>query len=350
MRNPLERLDDPANYQSAQVSVDSTADPEEPPAIYKVFSRWIGFGNRDAAVRLNALLLSRYARPPRRFAYRLFRDSPAPELGRGSQIEHYSIQDETGARTVRPVQVVSAEPDTTGTDFVVEEMIFLPNDDLGDSQVIVIDSDAQNVNLRTLYDTLYGEPVGGGSVLCIIQAGVTIGSANPDLPAFDVGDWPSVSIDINNAGAIRGAGGIGGQGGLVLDVNGQPGGAGGVALYTRVAIDLDNAPGTIAGGGGGGGGAKNLVGFASAGGGGGAGRLPGPGGGFFGPGSSGTELAGGAGGSNASRTAGNGGAPGQDGDPSLPDGGAGGAAGAAVDGDSFVTYIASGTILGPQVN
>lgn len=356
LRNPLERIDDTANFASIAVGVDASADPEEPPAIYKVFSRWIGFGNRAAAVRVNGLLRSRYSQPPRRFRYELRRGSPMPTLGRGSQIEHYSIQDETGDRDTRPVQVVSAAVDFDKTTFEVEEMIFTANDDLGDVRLVVIDVDVNNVNLRTVHDSFYATPTGGEEILCIVDAGVTIGSDDAALPSFDVGAWPAVTITLELRGAIKGAGGRGGSGGVVAGPGPSAGQQGGTALLTTVAIELDSS-GTIAGGGGGGGGAQNFVGFVGPGGGGGAGVAGGPAGlgpvGISGGGvqpTAGSSDVGGTGGADSARTAGDGAAPGAAGDAALPDGAAGGAAGFAVDGDSLVTYTNPGTIIGPVTN
>lgn len=349
LRNPLERLDDPANFQSVAVSFDSTADPEEPPAIHKVFSRWIGFGNRAAALRLNGLLLSRYAQPPRRFAYELFRGSPMPELGRGSRIAHHSLQDDTGAAIIRPVQVVAAEVDFDRTRFEVEEMLFAANDDLGNVRLIVIDTDAFNVNLRTVHDSFYGEPGEYDEVVCLIDSSATVGSTNPALPAFDVGDWPPlVTITLQIRGDIRGAGGAGGAGQLGFGF-GQDGGVG---LYTRYAVTIDSA-GVIAGGGGGGGGGHQAdIDSIYPGGGGGAGVNPGAGGPYYLPGAAGTRDAGGAGGVMPGAPflfGGDGGAPGAAGTNGSGFG-TGGAAGPAVDGDSFVTYANPGTIMGPQIN
>jgi hypothetical protein len=281
-----------------------------------------------------------------------------PTLGRGSQIEHYSIQDETGDRDTRPVQVVAVAHDFDASAFEVEEMIFTANDDLGDVRLIVIDADTNDVNLRTVHDTFYTPPVGGEEILCIVESGVTIGSSDAATPGFDVGTWPGgVTITIENRGTIRGAGGQGGSGGVIAAGGPSAGEQGGTAFLTTVAVDLDNAGGTIAGGGGGGGGAQNFVGFVGPGGGGGAGITGGPRGlgplGLSGAGTQptdGTADVGGSGGVDSSRTGGAGGAPGTAGSAALPDGAAGGAAGNAIDGDSLVTYIDPGTIIGPQIN
>lgn len=360
VRNPLDRLDDPSNFASIAVAVDSTGDPEEPPAIYKVFSRWIGFGNRAAAVRVNGLLLSRYARPPRRFNYWLYRGSPMPELGRGSRIEHWTIQDDTGAQTNAPVQVIAAEQDFDHTKFEFEEMLFTPNDSLTDVHLIVVDTDAFNVNLRALHDSFYGEPAEYDEVLLIIESGVVLGSSTAGTPSLEIGDWPplvTITVRINSGGTIQGAGGYGGDGQWGGSQPATSGEQGGTALRTTYPIELESSGSIIGGGGGGGGSGRADPDQFGDPGGGGAGTIGGP---VLGinigasPAQPGTATAGGVGNtSSPGFPGGNGGDPGQagqNGGASQPYDGLGGGAGPAIDGDSFVTYTTPGTIIGPQIN
>jgi hypothetical protein len=226
------------------------------------------------------------------------------------------------------VQVTSIERDEDRLVIDAEEMLFSAFVDVddpdggGDAHLVIIDSDTYNVNLRTLHDSFYTAPVGGESIVCIIEAGSKVGSTSTAVPAFVVGDWPdSVDITIRILGRIQGRGGNSGL-------------AGGTAFYTRYAVTVDN-DGQIYGGGGGGGfytsgGVTAVFGY----GGGGAG---------FNPGLGGTTEIGGAGDPGA----GSGGGPGQ---PGVDSSGPGGAAGTAIDGVSFVTFDTVGSIAGPQVN
>lgn len=176
----------------------------------------------------------------------------------------------------------------------------------------------------------------GDAVLCIIEAGIKVGSTS-DSPSFDVGDWPAdVDITVRVAGRVQGHGGTGGI----------AAGSGSAALYTRYPVTLENNGEVYGGGGGGGFGATTVDGggfpyTVYSGGGGGAG-FP-PGGSSLG-GEPGTTEAGGAG----ATLAGAGGSPGADGQ--AGNGSAGGAAGAAIDGSSFVSLINTGSILGSQIN
>lgn len=356
LRNPLAKLDDTQNYRSVLVTVDPAAEAEYgQPAIRKVFSRWIAVNNRPAASRLNGLLISRYRDPPRKFSFDLFRTSEQtpPSLGQGLQLEHWSLQDADGDVLAAPVQVTSLEAEEDQYMVDAEEMLFSDFEDPddpdtgGDSRVIIIDSDSYNINLRTLHDSFYTAPETYDSIVCIIEAGITVGSTSSAVPAFDVGSWPaSVDILIQINGRIQGKGGIGGFGGGTVGappvlVSPGAGDAGGIALYTRYAITLENG-GQIYGGGGGGGGGLGS-GDVGGGGGGGSGTQGGAGGSGSTFGAAGTSEAGGAGGVGA-------GAGGGYGAAGTAGSAAGGTGGSAVDGTSFVTYSVAGTIAGAQVN
>jgi len=162
-----------------------------------------------------------------------------------------------------------------------------------------------------------------------------------------------VLLDI--IGRVQGRGGNGGKGETFgPSVPGQPGVAGGTALFTRHIVDLDG--GEVWGGGGGGGGGTAAAG-GSGGGGGGAGTNVGTGGAggiSAHPGADGTATAGGAGGAppNTGNDGGAGGGPGLAGTGGEgPSAGAGGGAGVAFDGVSYITIIGSGQdIRGGQIN
>lgn len=347
--NPLKALDDLDNYRSTAVTIDGEAETDHgASAIKVVLSRWIPEFGRAIAQKLNNKLLGRYRTAPRVFGFSTMRYSESDvELGRGYNIGSHLLQDAAGARINVPVQVTRLVP--APDRFVVEseEMRF---DDLADDtpHLVIIDGNAFNINLRTLHDAQYDEAVAGETVTCIIFAGVSVGSAAPSLPAFNVGTWPEgVVVKIVLQGKIQGPGGVGGAGfnpGVYPAQNGLPGGT---ALYTRHPVILEfPAGGKLWGGGGGGAGGGSIGGFGG-GGGGGAGLVPGNGGygvvGGVGPGAAGSEDAGGTGGAGGPEgyNGGVGGGPGLPGQTS-PGFAFGGAAGAAIDGDSFVTTTVSG--------
>lgn len=336
--SPVESLDDPKNFRSTAVEVDLESETEnnDEPAIKKVYSRWINVGNRAAAESLNSLLIDRYRVAPRRFNFSLYRGDSIPQVGEGVFLEHRSIQDDTGAASSVPVQVVSVDPSEDRFNLEAEEMVF---GGTSGTKAVFIDVDGFGVNLRELYDEIYSAPSSYDVITFIVETAVVLG-----VTTF-VGDWPEgPALRLINNGVIVGNGGVGGSG--LGDPGSQTasGGDGGTGLHTRYPITIENN-GIIGGGGGGGGGdgASSPVG----GGGGGAGRFGGQGGqgapGFRGD--TGELETGGAG----AQAAGNGGDLGEDGE----NGSAlrlGGAAGAAIDGDSFVTFTTEGDIRGPRVN
>lgn len=361
-RDPLKKLDEIDNYRSAAAAVDLQSESDNgSPAIKKIFSRWIPFGGRTVALRLNEIVLGRYVTAPRRFNFELHKllGDGTPQgvnLGGGYRIEAWPIQDLTGAPSDAPIQVTRLNSLADRIQIEAEEALFKPfnPDDLAD-RVIIVDSNFNTFNLRNAHDSIFPEVTdadvtAGVNLTCVVEADVIVGSSSTSGPAFVVGDWPEgFPITLRVVGRIRGHGGKGGKAGAI-PIPGLPGSAGGTALYTRFPIELDVDDGEIWGGGGGG--AGSPFGFA---GGGGAGQLPGEGGDPFnestptGAGEPGTTEAGGAGAGSSGIGGGMGGGPGLAG--ANVSSTSGGNPGAAIDGDSFVTVTEGpGDIRGPQVN
>jgi hypothetical protein len=268
--NPLESLDDQKNYRSALASVDLSSEDNfgGVPAIRQIFSRWIPAFARDAATRLNNLILSRYSVPPRLVTFQLQRspDLVRPELGGGYQLENWTLQDETGGidrLEIQAVQVLSN--DTTHSvkaeEVLISETVAPDNPNL---RTIIIDSDINNINLREIYDAQFPPPDENTTVRFFIEQGVVIGSSSTSLPALQTGLWPEtvLSKEIINVGFVLGRGGRGGDANAIAPTGLTPGTAnsssgenGGLALLVTADFDIDNEEGIIGGGGGGGGGA-----------------------------------------------------------------------------------------------
>jgi hypothetical protein len=262
--------------------------------------------------------------------------------------------------------------------------ITMPTDfwNASDSFTVIVSRDRTTLNLRDEAIRVGWDQI--TKVIGVINAGVIIGSTSTGSPAMTVsGSFPNGVALINN-GTIIGMGGAGGNGGGVVaraknnpDLNppAAAGGSGGTALQVSVPIEITNN-GTIAGGGGGGGGggAGGTGGSSpsgSGGGGGGGGRSgifnSSGGAGGSGTNSSGTvgspgafygEGGGGAGGGHATTrggVGGNGGGWGAGGiggargaaGASTSAGGAGGAAGSCTVGGGNITWLVTGTRLGP---
>ena len=287
-RNPLEPVDRTDNYRSVAITADLVAEADYGSAsIKKIFSRWIPFGGRTVASRLNDIQLGRFKDPPRSFSLETFKYGDViPMLGGGYRLESWSIQDTTGASSDAPIQVTRLNPMTDRYQIEAQEMLF-ENLDPVDlvNRVIILDSSINDVNLRDLHDSIYPAPTGSESppvtLTVYIEPNVIVGSTNGANPAFDIGTWPSgIDITVYVRGRIQGKGGDGGH---ASETTGQthPGGDGGTALYTRYAFDLilNEGDGEIWGGGGGGAGGRIKDNSKHAGGGGGGqGQTPGNGG------------------------------------------------------------------------
>jgi hypothetical protein len=251
-----------------------------------------------------------------------------------------------------------------------------------------VSSNQTNANLRTLaVNAGWNQAV---RVVCTINSGIYVSSNNTNTPALTIeGAFPG-GVEVINNGFVVGRGGTGG-GGANIGSNGGPGIAGGTALLAQVSVSINNQ-GTIGGGGGGGGGGQSTwdiifdpftgqdTNRGATGGGGGGGRSGPAANGLGGAkgtgfstlnavdqqrasaaGSSGTESSGGAGGIGGQigsfgfgGTGGAGGTWGATGGAggsasgltSFNNGGAATAGGAAVNGNSNITWVATGTRLG----
>ena len=226
-----------------------------------------------------------------------------------------------------------------------------------------ISADTTNVNLRTAAITAGWNQT--SALTCTINSGVVVYSTSTGTYAMTVsGSFPN-GVSLVNNGTILGKGGAGGQSANYVTPPGNPGGP---ALNVTSAVSITNASGRIAGGGGGGGCGSNYAEcivttktgciqyqfYTSGAGGGGIGNgAGGAGEGYGGSGTAGTLTTAGTGGNGFSTilgAGGNGGSYGSAGSSGVnaPSSNylaasAGGAAGAAVVGNSNITWVSFGT-------
>lgn len=215
---------------------------------------------------------------------------------------------------------------------------------------LIISTNQTNVNLRSLAVSSGWNQA--SKVSATINSGVVVYSTSTGTPAMTIsGSFPG-GVELVNNGVILGKGGAGGT----WNVNSGYGYSGGLALSVSTAVSINNAN-RIAGGGGGGGGAagggaggKYSPGYGGGGGGGGIGNGAGGagqsgwnGGSSGSPGSAGTLTSAGSGGGGYIGTGGSGGSYGASGGTGSYGGGGGGSGGGAVAGNSYITWIATGT-------
>lgn len=361
--NPLLPLSEPESYRSTVKTIDADAQIEyDTDVIKKIFSRWVPQGGRSIASRISDIFLARFRDPPRHLSFNLFHTETI-QLGEGYQLGAYSLQDAFGAAALAPIQITSLNQEKSNYKVTAEEMLFGDLDPIDpDDHTIIIDSNTNNINLKTLHDSLFPTETATTTISVYIESSVIVGSNDTAQVAFDTGTGWNVgaNIIIYVRGRIQGAGGRGGN-------NGGTGQAGGDALKVNSAVtfDFESNAGEIWSGGGGGGGATLFQG-SSSGGGGGQGQVGGNGGSNNPAGVSssastaGSSEAVGSGGrvttSGTTAIAGNGGAAGASGNSGVGGGGgsgaSGGAAGDAIDGVSNITFLNDGSkdVRGSQVN
>jgi len=247
--------------------------------------------------------------------------------------------------------------------------IVIPSNFYGKSNTfnLTISSSQTNLNLNSF--ALSSGWNGTSNLIVTINAGVYVYATSTGNAGLTInGSFPNGLSLINN-GYITGKGGNGGTGGRGGAQAGTAGSAGGTALAVSSACSITNNN-TIGGGGGGGGGGAPTAVIGGAGGGGGGGAsfgAGGPGGtalsgGRTGaPGGSGTQISPGGGGggvgdgrpNTAGGTGGSGGGLGSAGatggrsQDNTYGGQGGGAAGNAITGNANITWVATGSRLGP---
>lgn len=355
--DPTKKLDEPANYQQTFIRVDPGAETDYGSSATKlVYSRWISTVNKAAAIRLAARIGRRFFNTPRRIGLSVDVKDQDVWTGSAVKVTHPLIVDTAGAPVATDFQIISAAEKPGKITYKAIEFLYgpsVPEDADADAtgKLVVLSGELQNLNLRTVFDSIYPSYAAGDDVRFIFDAAAVMGSSSTASPAILTGTWPGLTTPplLDVRGLILGAGGAGADASSSAD--GSPGG---VALELQAAIRLSNS-GTIGGGAGGGGRATLAGGFPAPGGGGAgfSGGAPGSGGGDT-PANSGGRLVGGAGGTSSREqggeffyaNGGKGGDIGQAGDPGFSDSGtvtAGGAAGLAIKRNGFtITYTGAG--------
>jgi len=331
------KLTEDSNYQSLLTSVGGIS-AHIKPEIREIKSRWIPKNGFDTAKRVNQFILERFQLPPREFSFSLIHGelSQSLEIGQAIFVNSRDVIDCYGSPETTPCRIVSLSRKTSGIVSVIAEEFRLVSDpQFYSERTFTIDSDTIDLNLRSLHDSLKNsDPESGDEYTFIVAEGIKVGGS----PGIDVGNWPTgVILNLINQGAIYGRGGAGHTG---------VGGAGHDAIHTAYPINIDNTNSLIAAGGGGGGG------VAEAQGGGGQGF---PGGTGY---QNGTHLAPGGGDTiddnpsdGISGDGGSLGAWGHNSEEDPPGTGyqilhGGGPPGKAVVGDTYINWIATGTIIG----
>lgn len=355
--NVLNDLTDKRNYRSRVIRADLAAESPDQygqAAIKEVFSRWIPQFGGTLASNVGDRIITMFRDGTVETTFDLHADRDGSlSLARYVTLATADLENVTGA-PASPMHAVISKDRADDRLHITTQSVFF-NTNVGDpnNRIINIDSDGNNLNLRTIHDQLYALPTGSETITFIVFNGVKIGSGSTSTPAMDVGTWPAgCTVKIINNGRIQGCGGRGGN-------TGAAAAPGGPALQTTRALSVDNANGQLWAGGGGGA-SSGPYGFSggvfSVWGGGGSGILAGQPGSNVGtnpanaPAAAGTSEAGGIGADNQPIVGigGTGGGPGLAGGTVTGTGAgngginASGAAGNYIVGNAFVTWIANG--------
>lgn len=349
--DPTRKLDEFSNYRQAFVRVDVDAETNYgTPRIKTVNSRWINNVNKAAAVRLAARIGRRFSLAPRECSFEL--DPKDGQIWTGDAVRLLSgdLVDNAGAPVLTDFQVVSAVEKQVYEYTALEHTYgpAVPEDADADQpgNVVILSGELTDINLRTIYDSLFPTINATDEVIFIFDGACVAGGTTTGA-AVTTGTWAELNTPplLDVRGLIVGKGGDGGAfNRLATD--------GGLALNLDNDVRISNT-GVIGGGGGGGSDSLELE-FTNThcGGGGGAGFVIGTGGEGVNPavpgdqavnGVNGTYTAGGAGGASGVNFGGIGGNLGQPGTVGESTTSPAGAAGAAINRNGYtITYVNAG--------
>jgi hypothetical protein len=345
-------LEEESNYKLLYVGAnvsDQSTNKNRDVRIKKIFSRWIIETASTAATELAQKYLERYALAPIEANFNLDAKDGSLALADFVRINSRQYQDFYGNNQDLLLQIVKRKEVLVGTTwaFTARQFAFSSNDK--PDRPVDIAVDTWDLDLKAAHDEQYGPAISGDVVTITIKAGVLVTASTTSLYAItNPSTWAAgviVRLVIEPGAIVAGIAGNGAGYSLTIPYN-YDATNGGDALLADFPIAIENL-GIIGGGGGGGGrgdggggggapygiGGGNLVGLGT----------PSTNGGLTTGGTGGIYIPGQYGGDGGGL-----GANGQDG-VSPYDYTTGGIAGDAVHGNSYITWIATGTRYGAIV-
>lgn len=272
-RDPTKKIDEVNNYAQTYIRSDlasSSDDEYGSKKIETIYSRWINNFNKAAAIELATRKGRRFGITPREVSFKMTAKDSDYWLGANLGIDHPALQTITGETGNNIFQITSVKEagdfSYTALEYLYAEA--LPDDPEAGINLVIIGGNANNINLRTVYDLVFDTPTDLSVVKFIIDTGVEIGSTSTGAYSIDTGSWP---VGMEPVKLLVKGFGQGNGGDRVLANNG---GDGGPAITMNFDLTIEDVTGLIAGGAGAGG-AVTAVGGESARGGGGAGILSG---------------------------------------------------------------------------
>jgi hypothetical protein len=375
-------LEEESNYKLLYVGAnvsDQSTNKNRDVRIKKIFSRWITETASSAARDLSQKYLERYAVAPIEANFNLDAKDGSLALADFVRINSRQYQDFYGNNQDLLLQIVKRKEALVGTTWAFTARQFAFSSNANPNRIVDIAVDTWDLDLKAAHDEHYSPAKSGDVVIVTIKAGVLVSASTTSLYALtNPNTWAAgviINLIIESGAIVCGLGGSGGDGGIFPTfftyTDAQDGENGGNAVFVNYALSINNL-GIIGGGGGGGGGdagesiTSGVTTYYNGSGGGGGAALGAAGLGSVGgvgvsgvDGSVAMDTTGGVGGTigalhGVGGTGGNLGADGTDGDDGVNGaftyyGGTGGLAGDCIHGNSYITWVATGTRYGAIV-
>lgn len=218
--DPTKKVDEPENYEVTYARVDTDSIAEYGSSeVETIFCRWIPSTSEASARRLAALIGRRFRDIPREINFSL--DPKDAELWAGdtTSINHRDVLDPTTALPKDTIfQILSVKEDPSK--FTYKGLEFTYGEELSEDEgggdpnvdLVFIEDEATNINLRSLYDLEYGTPDSSTIAKFILDAGRVCGSTSVSSDSIDTGTWPAgatVILEIKPSAKGLGKGGRG---------------------------------------------------------------------------------------------------------------------------------------------
>ena len=267
-------------YVGANVS-DQSTNKNRDVRIKKIFSRWITETASNAATELAQKYLERYAVAPIEANFNLDAKDGSLALADFVRINSRQYQDFYGNNQDLLLQIVKRKEVLVGTTWAFTARQFAFSSNTNPDRTVDIAVDTWDLDLKAAHDEHYSPARSGDVVIVTIKAGVLVSASTTSLYAItNPNTWAAgviIRLVIESGAIVAGRGGDGGRGGYAYTVwseaneytiiyydDGEDGEKGGSALHAQYPLSIENN-GSIFVGGGGGGGSGGLITFSLAG-------------------------------------------------------------------------------------
>lgn len=266
-------------YVGANVS-DQSTNKNRDVRIKKIFSRWITETASSAARELSQKYLERYAVAPIEANFNLDAKDGSLALADFVRINSRQYQDFYGNNLDLLMQITKRKEALVGTTWAFTARQFAFSSNGNPDRIVDIAVDTWDLDLKAAHDDIYSPASAGDIVIVTIKAGVLVSASTTSLYALtNPNTWAAgvvIRLVIESGAIVAGRGGDGGRGGYAYTVwseaneytvvyygDGEDGEKGGSALHAQYPLSIENN-GSIFVGGGGGGGSGGLITFSAA--------------------------------------------------------------------------------------